>query len=463
MSGRYENYQSPFSWRYASAEMRSLWSEHQKRLLWRKIWVALAKVESEFGLFSAEMVDELELHASEIDVETALEIEAQIHHDLMAELKTFAAQCPQAGGVLHLGATSMDIEDNADALRLRSSLDLILATLKELLSVFANQIEKLIDIPIIAYTHLQPAEPSLLGYRMAFHAQDLLLDWQEINRVRAGIRGKGFKGAVGTAAAYGDLIGADQLDGFEARLSQLLDLQFFAVTHQTYPRKQDILVLNSLAGLGATLSKFAFDLRILQSPSVGELSEPFGKHQVGSSAMPFKRNPINAEKINSLARQLSVYPQIAWQNAASSLLERTLDDSANRRTILPEAFLTADEILRVSHRILQGLIINENAIQRNLEMYAPFAMTERILMLAGKRGADRQMIHELLRQQAISAWSEVQNGRSNPLIENLSRSSDVLQWVSAEEIRQLADLNSYTGFARQHALDLVSEIRKQIQ
>ncbi len=179
MSSRYENYQSPFSWRYASAEMRSLWSEHQKRLLWRKIWVALAKVESEFGLFSNELVDELELHATEIDVETALAIEAQIHHDLMAELKTFAAQCPQAGGVLHLGATSMDIEDNADALRLRSSLDLILATLKELLSVFANQIEKLIDIPIIAYTHLQPAEPTLLGYRMAFHAQDLLSDWQE--------------------------------------------------------------------------------------------------------------------------------------------------------------------------------------------------------------------------------------------------------------------------------------------
>jgi adenylosuccinate lyase len=268
---------------------------------------------------------------------------------------------------------------------------------------------------------------------------------------------------VGTAAAYGDLIGVDRLDVFEARLSQELDLKFFEVTHQTYPRKQDLLVLNSLSGLGATLSKFAFDLRLLQSPPLGELSEPFGKDQVGSSAMPFKRNPIQAEKINSLARQLSTYPQIAWQNAANSLLERTLDDSANRRTILPEAFLITDEILRVSYRIIQGLTVNKAAIKRNLEIYAPFAMTERILMLAGKRGADRQLMHEILRQQAISAWSEVQSGRSNPLIENLTKATELLEWISADEIRQLADLNNYTGFARQHALNLVSEIRSQIQ
>lgn len=463
MSSPYENYQSPFSWRYASQEMRSLWSEHQKRLLWRKIWVALAKVESEFGLFASDLVEELEVQATEIDVETALEIEAQIHHDLMAELKTFAQRCPTAGGILHLGATSMDIEDNVDALRLRSSLDIILVKLRELLLGFVSQVESTIDIPIIAFTHLQPAEPSLLGYRMAFYAQDLLLDWQQISQVREGIRGKGFKGAVGTAAAYGDLIGVDRLDVFEARLSQELDLKFFEVTHQTYPRKQDLLVLNSLSGLGATLSKFAFDLRLLQSPPLGELSEPFGKDQVGSSAMPFKRNPIQAEKINSLARQLSTYPQIAWQNAANSLLERTLDDSANRRTILPEAFLITDEILRVSYRIIQGLTVNKAAIKRNLEIYAPFAMTERILMLAGKRGADRQLMHEILRQQAISAWSEVQSGRSNPLIENLTKATELLEWISADEIRQLADLNNYTGFARQHALNLVSEIRSQIQ
>ena len=462
MPNPYENYQSPFSWRYASPEMRSLWSEYQKRLLWRKIWVALAQVESEFGLFSADFVQELELHATEIDVEAALEIEAQIHHDLMAELKTFAAQCPNAGGVLHLGATSMDIEDNADALRLRSALDIILEKLNELMLVFADQIEKTANVPVMAFTHLQPAEPTTLGYRFAFHAQDLWEDWQQLKQVRENIYGKGFKGAVGTGAAFGELIGIQNLTHFEERLGELLDLNFYAITHQTYPRKQDYLVLNALAGLGATLYKFAFDLRVLQSPPIGELSEPFGKHQVGSSAMPFKRNPINAEKIDSLARQLSVYPQIAWQNAANSLLERTLDDSANRRTILPEAFLIADEILRISIRLIRDLTINTAAIQRNLETYAPFAMTECIMMLAGKKGADRQAMHEILRQHALIAWQAVQQGQPNPLIELLQQDAELLQWVTADEINQLADLNSYTGFAKNRAMDLVRKIRDHL-
>jgi adenylosuccinate lyase len=183
---------------------------------------------------------------------------------------------------------------------------------------------------------------------------------------------------------------------------------------------------------------------------------------VGSSAMPFKRNPINAEKIDSLARQLSVYPQIAWQNAANSLLERTLDDSANRRTILPEAFLIADEILRISIRLVRDLTINSAAIQHNLEMYAPFAMTERIMMLAGKKGADRQEMHEILRQHALIAWQAVQQGQPNPLIERLQLDSELLQWVTSDEIRQLADLNSYTGFARNRAMQLVRKIREQL-
>ena len=463
MSNLFENYQSPFSWRYASPEMRSLWSEVHKRKLWRKIWVSLAQVQSEFGLFSTDLIEELKSESTTIDVEAALELESQIHHDLMAELRTFAARCPKAGGILHMGATSMDIEDNADALRLKQSLEVISAKLKNLLLVFADQIEKTVDIPIIAFTHLQPAEPSLLGYRFAFYAQDLFEDWQQLNRVKGDIRGKGFKGAVGTAAAYGDLLGVEKLDTFEARLSEVLDLQFFPISHQTYPRKQDITVLNALAGLGATLAKFAFDLRFLQSPPIGELSEPFGKHQVGSSAMPFKRNPINAEKIDSLARQLSVYPQIAWQNAANSLLERTLDDSANRRTILPEAFLISDEILQVSIKLIQKININQEAIQRNLELYAPFAMTERIMMLAGKRGADRQAMHEILRQHALLAWQDVQAGKANPLLNYLRQDTTLTHWISSEEILQLSDLKSYTGIAKQRAIDLVSDIKKQLQ
>ncbi len=203
----YTNYQSPFSWRYASEEMRLIWSEINKRKLWRRIWVSLAQVQSEFGLVTSEQVAELAAHAEEIDMETALQIEAEIHHDLMSELKTFAAQCPGAGGIIHLGATSMDIEDNADALRLRSSLDRILGRMGDVLLALADRIEETADLPVMAFTHIQPAEPSTLGYRFAMYAQDLLADWEAIRQARESTRGKGFKGAVGTAAAYGDLIG----------------------------------------------------------------------------------------------------------------------------------------------------------------------------------------------------------------------------------------------------------------
>ena len=327
----YDNYQSPFSWRYGSEEMRLIWSETNKRKLWRRIWVSLADAQSKFGLVTSQQVAELKAHAEEIDIETALKIESEIHHDLMAELKTFAAQCPTAGGIIHMGATSMDIEDNADVLRMQSALNLVIAKLGRLLLSIAERMEITADLPIMAYTHLQPAEPSTLGYRFSVYAQDLLDDWMVLQEIRQNFRGKGFKGAVGTAAAYFDLLGAENYPAFEEALSIDLKLPFFPISTQTCTRKQDLSVLNALASLGATLHKFAFDLRVLQSPPIGETSEYFSPKQVGSSAMPFKRNPINSEKIDSLARQLSAYPQVAWQNAATNLLERTLDDSANRR------------------------------------------------------------------------------------------------------------------------------------
>lgn len=443
----FDNYQSPFSWRYASVEMRSIWSETYKRKCWRHIWVSLARVQSEFGLVRPEQVQELSSHADDIDMETALRIEAEIHHDLMAELKTFAAQCPNAGGVLHMGATSMDIEDNADALRLRSALDLVIKTLGDVLLALAERMEATADVPIMAFTHLQPAEPSTLGYRFSIYAQDLLEDWLYLQQVRDHVRGKGFKGAVGTAAAYADLLGIENLPRFEARLSEALDLPFYAASTQTYPRKQDYTILSALAGMGASLHKFAFDLRILQSPPIGEISEPFGKKQVGSSAMPFKRNPINAEKIDSLARQLAVYPQVAWQNAASSLLERTLDDSANRRTILPEAFLICDEILHITLKLVQNMDIHLQTIQRNLDIYAPFACTERVLMAVSKRGADRQEMHERLREHALFSWQVVQSGQPNPLINRLQSDAEILRWIGANEIKDLSQVSNYIGIA----------------
>ncbi len=462
MDFSFDSFLSPFTWRYGSTEMRSLWSERNKRILWRKIWLALAEVEALYGLVSAEQVEELRTHVDTIDIPRAMEIESVIHHDLMAELKTYAEQCPNAGGVLHLGATSTDIEDNADIIRIRQSIDLIITRLAELLSAFVDQIDRYADVVMIAYTHLQPAEPSTVGYRLSLYAQDLLSDWENLRRVRAHLRGKGFKGAVGTGAAFAELIGLHNLPEFETRLSTHLDVPFYPVASQVYPRKQDYQVLSALAGLGASLYKFAFDLRFLQSPPIGEMSEPFSELQVGSSAMPFKRNPIRAEKINSLTRSLAQLPRIAWDNAANSTLERTLDDSANRRTILPESFLIADELLLVTTQIVRGLHVDDNRIAQNLSIYGPFAAIERVLMTLGKAGVDRQVMHERFRRYAMSSWSEIQNGAPNPLERLIADDEHIKLHIKENDLQELMDVSHYVGDADQRSRQLVQTIREAL-
>jgi adenylosuccinate lyase len=456
----YSSYLSPFTWRYGSPELRLIWSEAHKRRLWRQLWVALAETQAEYGLVTPEQVADLRAHMNEVDIPRALEIEAEIAHDLMAEVRVYAEQAALGGGIIHLGATSMDIEDNADVLRVRQSLDLVRDGLRKLLLLFATQIEAHADIPLMAFTHLQPAEPSTLGYRLASYAQDLLADWQALSTIRADLKGKGFKGAVGTGASYAELIGVERLAEFEHKLSAHLDLPFFPIATQVYPRKQDYNVISALAGLGGSLYKFAFDLRLLQSPPVGELSEPFGRKQVGSSAMPFKRNPVNAEKIDSLARSLAGMPRLAWDNAAHSLLERTLDDSANRRTLLPEAFLTADELLRTAAQLVEGLVVNRDALERNLAVYGPFAASERVLMALVKAGADRQAMHETLRQHALQAWAAVQAGQPNPLADRLTGDPDLRRWLPETELRLLMDATHYVGDAPLRARLLVTRIRK---
>ena len=287
-------------------------------------------------------------------------------------------------------------------------------------------------------------------------------DMQDLRRVRDSVRGKGFKGAVGTAASYYELVGEENFPRFEKAMSDHLGLSFFPVASQTYPRRQDYIVLSALAALGASLYKFAFDLRLLQSPVIGEWNEPFGEKQVGSSAMPFKRNPINAEKINSLARMLAGMPQVAWHNAAHSLLERTLDDSANRRTLLPEAFLICDELLRVTIRLVDGLKVNLDAVQRNLSTYAPFASTERLLMALVKAGANRQEMHEVLRDLAMQAWSSVQNGEPNPLIELVLAKPEFSRFLTYDQVLSLMKVEGYTGIASQRAIETADAIEKYI-
>ena len=454
----YTNYLSPFTWRYGTAGMRSLWSEQEKLLLWRRIWVALAEVQAEYGLVTPGQAADLRAHMTEVDIPKALEIEAEIQHDLMAEVRVFAGQCPAGGGIIHLGATSMDIEDNADALRLRLALDVLGQSLAALLKTLAGLIEQYADTPLMAFTHLPPAEPSTLGYRLALYGQDLLADLEAISDQRSAIRGKGFKGAVGTGASYGALLGLDRLAGFEEKLAEKLDLPFFPVASQVYPRKQDYDIVAALAGLGASLYKFAFDLRLLQSPPLGELSEPFGEKQVGSSAMPFKRNPIRAEKINSLARYLAGLPRLAWDNAAHSLLERTLDDSANRRILLPEACLAADELLRTAHGLLKGLRVDEAAIVRNLAIYGPFAATERVLMALVKAGADRQEMHERIRGHTMQAWETLRQGKENPLAEALCKDPLMTDLLPEAEICRLMDARSHVGDAPARARRMAKTI-----
>jgi adenylosuccinate lyase len=467
----HQTFLSPFTWRYGGDEMRRIWSEAHKRRLWRRLWVALAEAQQNVGLVTQAQVDDLRAHADEIDVGRAHEIEAEIHHDLMAEVRTFAEQCPLGGGIIHLGATSMDIEDNVDALRLRESLDLILSRLANLLTELAAQIEHWATTPIIAFTHLQPAEPSTLGYRLAQYGFDLLTDLAELRRVRGGMRGKGFKGAVGTSASYEELLIFSTTRSqppistadFEAHIMAAIDLEPFPVATQTYPRKQDWLVSNALAGLAGSLYKFAFDFRLLQAPSLGEWAEPFGRKQVGSSAMPFKRNPINAENIDSLARFVAALPRLAWDNAAHSLLERTLDDSANRRELFPAAFLAVDEILGRAIRLIRDLSVDEAAMARNLEKFGTFAATERVLMAAVKAGANRQAMHEIIREHSMAAWPALAAGQANPLPAQLAADERIIKYLSPEQVIALLDAGQYVGDAPRRAQQLAARIRAELE
>lgn len=464
MNFSHGTYLSPFTWRYGSDEMRRVWSEAHKRRLWRRIWVALAEAQQVAELVTADQAADLRAHQDKVNLERSLEIEAEIHHDLMAEIRCFAEQCPIGGGIIHLGATSADIEDNADALRLRDSLDLLRKQLGHLLSVLARLIEHEADHVCMAFTHLQPAEPTTVGYRLAGYAQDLLADYETLGQVCARIRGKGLKGAVGTAASYAELLSGTGMTpaDLEARVMQSLGLKAFTIATQTYPRRQDWEVLNALSGLGLTLYKFAFDLRLLQSPSLGEWAEPFGAAQVGSSAMPFKRNPINAENLDSLARFLAALPRVAWDNAAHSLLERTLDDSANRRLILPEAFLSADELLRRAERLVTGLRIDDTAIKRNLELYGVFAATERLLMEAVRRGGNRQELHEVIREHSLRAWEATRQGQPNPLADSLSRDERITRLVPTESVKELLQAEHHIGDAPERARQMARIIQENV-
>ena len=455
----YQRYRSPYSWRYGSDRMREIWGEVNRRKKWRKIWVALAETQMEFGLVGEEQVRELRRHAEKVDVTRSLEVESRIQHDLMAELKVYAEQCPSARGIIHMGATSMDVKDNATVLLIREALPVLQGRLKTLLLALVDRIEAHASQPTLGFTHLQPAEPTTTGYRFAVYAQDLWHTYRQLEGAAQELKGKGFAGAVGTSASFAHLLGEENLDEFQSRLAEKLGIPFFTVVNQTYPRQQEYTLISILAAVAAAINKFAFDLRFLQTPPLGEWSEPFGDDQVGSSAMPFKKNPIQAEKLNAISRLVAQYPRVAWDNAALSMLERTLDDSANRRSILPESFMMVDELLMVCGRLVENMEIFPERMSRNLDAYAPFAATEPLLMALTKGGADRQDMHERLRQHAMEAWAVVQKGDPNPLYELLSADKEIKSHLTEAELREVLDVSGYVGDAPIRAQRMADEIR----
>lgn len=460
----HESYLSPLTWRYGSDAMRALWSEAEKRRLLRRFWVALAEAQTEAGLVTPEQVADLRAHQDAIDIDRATAIEAEIRHDLMAEIRTFAEQCPVGGGIIHLGATSMDALDNVDALRLQRALDVILGRLERLLGGLVQRMEAEAATTTMAFTHIQPAEPTTVGYRLAQYAQDLWGDLLDLRRVRREVRGKGLKGAVGTSASYTELLSGTGWSArqLEERVMARLGLTAFEVATQTYPRKQDLTVVNALANLAAGLHKFTFDLRLLQSPPIGEWSEPFGDKQVGSSAMPFKRNPIVAENVASLTRLAAGLPRVAWDNAALSLLERTLDDSANRRLMLPEAFLLLDEALLRTTHLVEGLRVWPGPIARNLAAYGVFAATEKVLMEAVRAGGDRQELHEVIREHSMAAWAAIQAGEANPLAERLAADARLTAFVAPGTLAGLLDATTHVGDAEDRTRRLAAAIRQDL-
>jgi len=454
-------YASPFSWRYARPALRELFSERERRKLWRAVWVALAEAQQRAGLVTQAEVDDLRAHAGDVDLAAALAIEREIGHDLMAEIRVYASQATVGGGKIHLGATSMDIEDTVETFRMRLALDQIVAAVDELLRAFELQIDRYADLVCMGYTHLQPAEPTTLGYRLAIYAQDLLIDRAMLLAAREQLTAKGIRGAVGTSASYMRLLEGTNRSPQEQEddVLRAFDLTARDVATQTYPRKLDYVLLSALAGLGASLSKFAFDVRVLASPGFGDLAEPFGAKQVGSSAMPFKRNPVMAENIDSLARLLPAYADVAWQNAATNLLERTIDDSGNRRTILPEALLCTDQIVSTAKKIVEGFRVDERRIAENLRTYGPFAGTEAVLMEAAKRGGDRQQLHEAIRESAMRAHAALADGGLNPLATLLADDERITHLVEPAEVREMLDPTTHVGDAPERARRLAKRIR----
>ena len=444
----HDQYSHPLSERYASHEMQQIFSPRKRFGTWRRLWLALAESEAELGIdISDTALEQMRAVLDSLDLERAAEYERRFRHDVMAHVHLFGDDAPEAKGIIHLGATSAFIGDNTDLILHREALGLIRKRLVRCVAALADFAREHASMATLAYTHLQPAQPTTVGKRATLWIQDLLLDIEELDHRIDALRFRGVRGTTGTQASFLELFeGAhDKVDALDRAVGQRMSFEStYAVTGQTYPRKVDFAVQASLAGVGASLSKMGNDWRILGH--LREVEEPFESEQIGSSAMPYKRNPMRAERMCALARHVIVLAQDPAFTAATQWLERTLDDSANRRLSVPDAFLALDGCLVLAENVATGLIVNPEVVRRNLAEHLPFMATETILMQATSRGGDRQELHERIRKHSMAAAARMKEGGAQADL--LARiSGDEAFGLDEDELQALVDPVRFVGRA----------------
>ena len=459
-----DTYESPLSARYASKEMKYIFSPDKKFRTWRKLWIALAESEKELGLpITQEQIDELKAHADDINYEVAQEREKIVRHDVMSHVYAYGVQCPNAKGIIHLGATSCYVGDNTDIIIMTEGLKLIrnkLITVIRNLSKFADEYKAL---PTLAFTHFQPAQPTTVGKRATLWLQELLMDLEDVEYQLSKAKLLGSKGTTGTQASFLELFDGDheKCKMLDRKIAEKMGYKAcFPVSGQTYSRKLDSQFLNVLAGIAQSAAKFSNDIRLLQH--LKEVEEPFEKNQIGSSAMAYKRNPMRSERIGSLSRYVMVDVLNGYFTTATQWFERTLDDSANKRLSVPEAFLAVDGILSLYANVADGLVVYPKVIEQRLRKELPFMATENIMMDAvKKRGADRQQLHEKIREHSMAASRVVKvEGGENDLLERIA--ADEAFGVTLEELEKILKPANYTGRAKEQTEDFLNECIKPV-
>lgn len=454
-------YESPLSSRYASEEMSFIFSQQFKHATWRKLWIALAKTEKELGLpISEEQIQSLEKHQNSIDFEKAADYEKKYQHDVMAHIHTYGDDCPEARGIIHLGATSCYVTDNTDLIQMKKALELLQGKCLRVIQNLFHFAESHADMACLSFTHFQAAQPTTVGKRACLWLQDLLFDFSDLSLQIEHFIFLGAKGATGTQASFLALFDRDQnkVETLEKKIAQEMGFtKILPISGQTYTRKLDVKIISTLVGIAVTASKMATDLRLLAH--LKEIEEPFSQNQVGSSAMPYKRNPIRCERICALSRFLISLQENPVYTAATQWLERSLDDSANKRLAIPESFLAADAILNLMISVTSNLIVFPKQIKKHLEEELPFLATENILMATVKKGKDRQFIHEKLKNLAFEAKQE---GDSSFLLKQIEKDTDF--GLTSQEIKELLNIKHFVGLAPEQTRNfLKNEIEPLLQ